>query len=180
MEKQKPLDKRLIAVIAGLVLIVVVLLFFLLFRQEKTTINDNDIPRIGYATDATVMLDQESLQAAMDEAIKNAADKNIALWYRNNAYSDDGVNFDCFVGNSARNMYDAFLTIYADAEMTDQIFLSGLVPPGSGFEKISLDRALDSGVNTVYVAVTMVDTEEDGTQVIKSQVVHTMDFNVSE
>lgn len=180
MEKQKPLDKRLIAVIVGLVLIIMALVFFLLFRREPTTISDNDIPRIGYATDATVVLDQESLQAAMDEALKNAADQNVALWYRNNAYSDDGVNFDCFVGNSAGNMYDAFLTIYADAEMTDQVFLSGLVPPGSGFEKISLDRALDPGVNTVYVAVTLVDTAEDGTQVIKTQVVHTMDFNVSE
>ena len=64
--------------------------------------------------------------------------------------------------------------------MTDQVFLSGLVRPGSGFEEISLDHALDPGLTTVYVAVTLVDTEEDGTQVIKSQVVHTMDFNVSE
>ena len=62
--------------------------------------------------------------------------------------------------------------------MTDQLFLSQLVRPGSGFEKITLDRALDSGTNVVYVAVTLVDTEEDGTQSIKAQVVHTMDFHV--
>ncbi len=180
MEKQKPLDKRLLAVIAGLVVIIAALVFFLLFRQDTATIEDGDTPRIGYATDAAVMLDQESLQAAMDEATKNAAEKNVALWYRNNAYSDDGVTFKCFVGNSSGNLYDAFLTIYADAEMTDQVFLSGLVRPGSGFEEITLDHALDPGTNTVYVAVTLVDTEEDGTQTIKSQVVHTMDFNVSE
>lgn len=180
MEKQKPLDKRLIAVIVGLVLVIMALVFFLLFRRESTTISDNDTPRMGYASEATVVLDQDSLQAAMDEAMKNASEKNVALWYKNTAISDNGVDFDCFVGNSSGNMFDAFLAIYADAEMTDQLFLSDLLRPGSAFEKISLDRALEPGMNTVYVAVTLVDTEEDGSQTIKSQVVHTMDFSVSE
>ena len=177
MEKQRPLDKRLIAVIVGLVLVVMVLVFFLLFRQGST---NNDGGRIGYASEATVVLDQDSLQAAMDEAMKNAEEKNVALWYRNTATSDNGVDFDCFVGNSSGNMFDAFLAIYADAEMTDQLFLSDLVRPGSAFEKISLDHALEPGMHTVYVAVTLVDTEEGGSQTIKTQVVHTMDFSVSE
>lgn len=180
MEKQRPLDKRLVAVIAGLVLVILALVCFLLFRQGATTISDGDTPRMGYASEATVMLDQASLQAAMDEALKNASEKNVALWYRNSAFSDNGTDFECFVGNSSGNMYDAFLAIYADAEMTDLVFQSDLLRPGSAFESISLNRALGPGLNTVYVAVTLVDTEEDGTQVIKSQVVHTMDFNVSE
>lgn len=73
-----------------------------------------------------------------------------------------------------------FLTIYADAELTDQIFLSGLVPVGSGFEQITLDRALEPGDHSVNVVVTQVDTDEDGVQVIKNQVAHTMDFHVEE
>lgn len=140
---------------------------------------EDNTSRIGYA-DATVFLDEESLQAAMDDAMRNASDSSVALRYKNNAFSNDGRNFECYLANSPGNLYDAFFTIYADAEMTDQVFLSGLVRPGSGFEQIKLDRALDPGLNTVYVAVTLVDTEDDGTQVIKSQVIHTMDFNVSE
>lgn len=141
---------------------------------------EDNTPKIEYATDATVFLDGDSLQAAMDEAMKNASDSSVALRYRNNAYSNDGINFACYIANSTGNIYDAFFTIFADAEMTDQVFLSGLVRPGSGFENITLDHALEPGLNTVYVAVSLVDTEEDGTQVIKAQVVHTMDFHVSE
>ena len=177
MEKQKPLDKRLLAVIAGLVVIIVALVFFLLFRQG-TNIDDNDVPRVGYATNATVMLDQDSLQAAMDAAM--AQDGNVALLYKNNAYSKNGTDFTCYIVNSPANKYDMFLTIYADAALTDQVFLSGLVPVGSGFEQITLDRALEPGDHTVNVVVTQVDTDEDGTQVIKNQVAHTMDFHVVE
>lgn len=178
MEKQKPLDKRLVAVIIGLILIIAVLAFFLLFRQDNTTISDNDVPRVGYATEATVMLDQNSLQAAMDAAMEKAKDGNVALRYKNNAFSTNGTDFECYIVNSTANVFDMFLTIYADAELTDQIFLSGLVPPGSGFENITLDRALDVGDHTVYVAVTQVADDENGQQVIKNQVMHTMDFHV--
>lgn len=170
-------NKVVIGAAAVVVAAVVGVGAFVATREPATP--EVDTSTIGYA-DATVFLDEESLQAAYDEAARNAANSSVALRYKNNAFSDDGINFECYLANSPGNLYDAFFTIYADAEMTDQVFLSGLVRPGSGFEKIKLDRALDPGLNTVYVAVTLVDTEDDGTQVIKSQVIHTMDFNVSE
>lgn len=180
MEAKKPLDKRLIAVIVGLIVVIMVMAFFLLFRQEPTTINDGETPRVGYAADAKVMLDQDSLQSAMDEAMRNAANGNVALLYKNNAYSKNGTDFECYIVNSTANKYDMFLTIYADAEMTDQIFLSGLVPPGSGFENITLDHALEPGDHEVVVALTQVDTDENGEQEIKNQVAHTMEFHVTQ
>lgn len=169
-------------IIVGLIFITVLLaaVIMLLSKRQLANVEDGNTPKIGYASDATVFLDEDALQAAMDEAMQNAANGTVALQYKNNAYSDDGVNFECHIVNSTGNRYDAFFAIYTDAEMTDQIFLSGLVRPGSGFEKITLDHALDSGTNVVYVAVTLVDTEEDGTQSIKAQVVHTMDFHVGE
>lgn len=180
MEAKRPLDKRLIAVIVGLVLIIMAMGFFLLFRQEPTSIADGDTPRVGYATDAKVMLDQDSLQAAMDEAMAKAQDGYVALLYENDAFSKNGTDFDCYIVNSVANKYDMFLTIYADDGLTDQVFLSGLVRPGSGFEQITLDRALEPGNHTVNVVVTQVDTDENGVQVIKNQVAHTMDFHVTE
>lgn len=179
MEKQRPLDKRLIAVIVGLVVIIMALVFFLLFRQG-TDLEDNDVPRVGYATEATVMLDQDALQAAMDAEMEKAKDGNVALLYKNNAFSENGVDFTCYIVNSPANKYDMFLTIYADEALTDQIFLSGLVPVGSGFEQITLDRALDPGNHTVNVVVTQVADDENGQQVIKNQVAHTMEFHVEE
>ena len=180
MENKRPLDKRLIVVIAGLIVVIMVMAFFLLFRQEPTTIDDGDTPRIGYASEATVILDQDSLQAAMDEAMANAKDRNVALLYKNNAYSKNGTDFECYIVNSAANSYDMFLTFFADEAMTDQLFLSGLVPPGSGFEQITLDRALEPGNHTVIVAVTQVEDDENGQQVVKNQVMHTMEFHVTQ
>lgn len=148
--------------------------------RPSTTIVDEGVPKIGYAADATVMLDQDSLQAAFDEAMKNAAEGNVGLKYKNDAYSTNGEDFECYIANSESNLFDMFLTIYADVELKDQLFLSGLVPPGSGFESVTLDRALDGGDHTVYLVLTLVDTDEEtGQQVIKNQVTHTMDFHVT-
>jgi len=141
--------------------------------------NSDDDGRVGYATEAKVILDQGTLQDALDEAMANARDKNVALEYKNDAFSDNGKDFECYIVNAATNAYDMFITIYADGEMTDQLYLSGLVPPGSGFENISLDKALDKGDHRVYIAITQVKDDENGKQVIHNQVVHTMDFHVN-
>lgn len=179
MENKRPLDKRLIAVIVGLIVVIVVLCFFMFFRQQDAFVDDGNTPRIGYETDAKVMLDQDSLQAAVDEAQENAKNGMVALQYQNEAFSSDGKTFSCYIANAPSNLYDMFLTIYADAELTDQIYLSGLVPPGSGFEEITLEHPLDKGNHTVYVAVTQVETnEETGEQVMRNQVMHTIEFHV--
>lgn len=141
--------------------------------------DDDDSGKIGYATEAKVILDQDTLQAAMDEAMRNARNQNVALEYKDNAYSENGKDFECYIVNSASNAYDMYIGIYADAEMTDQLYLSGLIPPGSGFESITLDRALAAGDHEVYVMITQVKEDEDGNQVIHNQVAHTMDFHVS-
>ena len=59
-------------------------MFFLFFRKEP-----DGKQQVGYATEATVMLDQNSLQAAMDAAMENAKDGNVALLYKNDAYSEN-------------------------------------------------------------------------------------------
>jgi hypothetical protein len=116
----------------------------------------------------------------MDKAMENAKDGNISLLYKDNAYSTDGSTFSCYIVNSANNAYDMYLTIFADSAMTDELFLSQLVPPGSGFEEITLEHPLEKGDHTVYVALTQVVTDEEtGEQTIHGQVVHTMDFHVT-
>ena len=173
---KKSSTKIIIAVVVVLVVAIVAAAAVIITLNQKA---DNS-PRIGYSTEAKVMLDKDSLQAAMDEAMKNAEEGRIGLRYQNDAFSNDGVNFECVIANSSSNIYDMFLTIYADAELTDQIFLSELVPPGSGFENITLEHALDPVDHTVYVALTQVKTDENGEQVIHNQVMHTMDFHVTQ
>ena len=171
---KKNTTKILVCVIVVLVLAIGALAAAVLLKPEEDTGSG-----IGYAADVGVILTEEELQAAMDEAQRNANNGGVALRYKNGAYSEDGENFECYIVNSAGNLYDMFLTIYADLEMTDQLFLSGLVPPGSGFEKLKLDHPLEKGDHTVYVAVTQVDRDEEGNETIVNQVVHTMDFHVS-
>lgn len=147
-------------------------------RNEPEPVNNGGMT-IEYDSEAKVFLDQNSLQAAMNEAMKNAQDRNVALKYKNDATSKDGKTFQCYIANSGGNIYDMFLTICSDPTMEDQLFLSKLLRPGTGYDHITLDRALERGDHTVYVAVTLVDTNEAGEQVIKAQVVHTMDFHVT-
>lgn len=177
--RKQPVNKTFVAVLVliAVVVIAAVAVISALNRQEPEA---DAGQAIQYASNATVLLDQDSIQAAMDEAMKNAEDGNIGLYYKNDAYSSDGVNFDCFIGNSSANIHDMFITIFADVDMTDQIYLSGLVPPGSGFEEITLEHKLEPGSNRVYVALTQVDTDEETSeQVLLNQVVYTMDFHVT-
>lgn len=175
-------SKKLIIVGAIIIAVLLAVIVFLALRPSaEAVIKDGEIPKIGYAAEAKAMLDENTLQAAIDEAMANAQNDSVGLKYKNDAYSEDGQNFECYIVNSDANIYDMFLTIYADSELTDQIFLSGLVRPGSGFDHITLEHALDTGDHTVYVALTQVDTDEEtGEQVIKGQVMHTMTFHVVE
>jgi len=175
-KKLTPLNKVLIGVAAIAVAVSVGVCAMTLSGKDEAA----NTPTIGYAADAKVLLDQDSLQDAVNEAMANAKNGNIALRYKNNAYSTDGTNFECYIVNAEQNAYDMFLTIHADAEMKDELFKSSLVPPGSGFEKISLEHPLDPGDHRVYVTLTQVETNENGAQTIVGQVSHTMDFHVTQ
>lgn len=174
-KKKSGVSTKTVIIVSVIVIVAILIaagavVFYLLNRGEDG---------IGYEGTAQVMLTQDDLQAAMDEAMKNAADGNVALRYQNDAFSDDGIHFECYIANSPANIYDMFLTIYTDIEMTDQVFLSGLVAPGNGFTTLTLEHALESGDHVVYVAVTQVKENENGEQVLHNQVVHTMNFIVS-
>lgn len=176
----KKSSNKLVVIIAGVVVAVAVgaAAAVTMSGQNSQPEEDNSL-KIGYSADAKVMLDEDSLQAEVKKALEESQNSNVALKYQNDAFSENGKDFTCRILNSSANPYDMFLTIYADGELTDQLFLSELVPPGSGFEEITLDRALEPGDHTVYVALTQVTLNEEGEQVIKNQVVHTMDFHVT-
>ncbi|MCI8844279.1 MAG: hypothetical protein HFF08_09240 [Oscillospiraceae bacterium] len=160
-------NKILLIVICLLVIAVGVVGFFLIRNlHSKET-------HIGLA------LTEDELAAALDDARANAGTGNIALRFKNNAYSEDGQSFSCYIMNSERNAYDMFLTIYGDEQLSDELFSSGLVAPGRGFDQIKLNRALDQGTHMVYVVLTQVDTDEEGVQTVVGQTSHAMDFIVS-
>lgn len=171
-EGGSPVNKVLIAVIVLLLLAIAAgCVYFFFIRKEP----EED----GLGFGVGVALTQEELDAAMEDAARNAAGGAVALKYKNGAYSDDGTNFDCYILNSESNLYDMFFEIYADEELTDKIFASGLIPRGSGYNKLELEQPLEKGDHTVFVLVSTVTTDEDGKEKVAAQITHTMDFHVS-
>ena len=112
----------------------------------------------------------------VDDMYKKVAEGNIALEYKNDAFSEDGENVSCYIANSLSNEYDMYIQIFADSELKDQLFLSGLLRPGTAFETIALEKKLSSGDHTVYVAFTQV---EEDLATIHGQVMVTMNFHVT-
>jgi hypothetical protein len=166
------LSNKVIIIAAAVVVLAVVIAAAVILNQPKDT-------GIGYSTEAKVLVTQEDIDKAAAEALANAENGDVALSYQNDAFSNDGSNFDCRIMNSTGNKFDMFLTIYSDLNLSDELFLSQLVPPGSGFENITLEHPLENGDHTVYVAFTQVkNDEETGEEVIANQVVFTMDFHV--
>lgn len=150
---------------------------------ERPTLGEDG--RIGYATAGVVATDPETLQDMVDEMYEKAKEPGIALEYKNVMVSEDGVNFDCFIGNSADNAYDMFITIYSDQALTDELYLSELLRPGTRFEKVTFQKKLDPGEYKGYVVYTQVADEkiegqETLTQTIHAQVATTIDIMVRE
>ncbi len=139
------------------------------------THRDDDTPKIGYAEGVTA-LDEDSLQKAVDEMYAKVDEGNIALEYRNDAFSEDGKNFECYIGNSLANEYDMYIGIYSDNTFKDELYLSGLFRPGEAFKNVELNHALEKGDHRVYVSFTQVEKD---LETIHGQIMVTMDFHVS-
>lgn len=159
-----------------LLLIVVVVLFLNRGPEELVNIADGDVPKLGYAEGVTVVNDPDALQKAVDEMYAKAAEGNIMLEYANDATSTDGETFECYIANAVENSYDMYIQMFADSELTDQLLLTGLLRPGTAFDSITLDHALDPGTHRVYVAFTQV---EEDLATIHGQVMVTMDLTVA-
>ena len=147
--------------------------------QEESKPNSSLGITIGYSDDLVPVEDPNELQRMVNEAYAAAAEEGIGLEYKGEAYSENGTDFDCYIANSSLNSYDMFIAIYGDAALTDELYLSQLMRPGSAFNHLTLNHALPVGTNTVYVAFTQIVVEK-GEQKIRGQTMVTIDFIVEE
>lgn len=175
------------SVVILLLVLVIVLLALLLLKNlspaaappaQSVSEEQRSGGRIGYATTGvTIATDENTLQQAVDEMNASAND-GIGVEYRVGAYSEDGVNFSCYIGNPADSPRDKFISIYADGSLSEELFVSGLLRPGEAFESISLNRKLEQGSHQLYVAFTDVVDDENGDQEIFGQTFMVITFNV--
>lgn len=105
--------------------------------------------QVGYAVE-----DPDAMSKALDEAYEKMQER-MTLSYKNDAFSSDGKTFTCYIANSPDNApYDMFVGLYSDLEFTDCLFLSQLLRPGSAFETLTLERALEPGTHQLYAVFT--------------------------
>lgn len=109
--------------------------------------------------EAVIALNADDLQEQLDEMQKKADDRQMALRYQKIAHSSDGVNFKCEIGNSAANKYDMYINIYKDPELTEQILLTGLIPPGSGITEFESEIPLEAGTYNTTLVLTQVEDD---------------------
>ncbi len=110
---------------------------------------------IRYETNVGMVKPNEDLA----EKLKEGSGDRIPLHFSTTAVSEDGVNFKCVLGNPDGAQYDIYFDIYTNAECTEQIYLSGLVAPGSQLESFKSSKSFPKGTHDVVLVVTQV--EED-------------------
>lgn len=178
--KRSPLVLVLIIIIVVLAAAAVVLVVGKFGEKpEEAVIGDAQTPLIGYEEGVTVVDDPDALQKAVDEMYAKAAEGGIPLEYQATATSKDGEKVDCYIANPEHNICDMYFQIFADDAYTDQLYLSGLIPPGKAVREMMLDHRLDAGKRTVNVVFTRVETK-DGKQTIRDQAIVTMEIDVVE
>jgi len=114
---------------------------------------------------AAVALDENGLEKQIDEMRKNS-EGNVSLEYKNEAQSTNGMDFECYLANSELNSEDMFIAVFTDANMTDQIYLSGLLKPGTSIQSFKSEIPFDKGSHS---AVCMFTTVGDDHETMTSQ-----------
>jgi hypothetical protein len=109
--------------------------------------------------DSAVALDAEGLERQI-EAMKNA-DGRFSLEYKNEAFSSDGTHFECYLANSEKNKEDVFIAIFKDVTMNEQLYLSGLVRPGTSIQGFESEIPIDSGTHSVVCMFTSVSDDHE-------------------
>lgn len=145
-------------------------------QPDEEPLSDANAPQIGYE-DGLTALDGDTLQEAVDRMNELAAEGGIPLEFQNDAVSPDGEKVECYIANPTKSRYDMYIQIFSDAELTDQLYLSKLIPPGKALRTLYLEKRLEAGTHRVFVVLCQV---EDDHATIHQQAVITMDFAVEE
>lgn len=181
---QQKNNKNLIVVIiivAALVIAGLVTVIFMLLDKKEPEAPANQIEnnfangQIQYQQHGVIALDADSLQAAMDAASQEIADGYVSLDFNNYAESADGVNFECYLGNSVENTYDVYFDMYLDSTFSQRVMITGLIPPGSGIDTFTSEIDLEPGT---YEAVLVLTQVEDDHSTIHRQTNVQINLNV--
>lgn len=163
-ETEKKQNKNLLIIIvvlaalliAGLVTVIVLLLDK---DDEPTQNNNNQSDGLINYQPGVIGVDVEDFQEKFNKAVEEMKNSSIGLVFNNYAVSNDGVNFKCYIGNAEANTKDMYFNIYKDTSFSEQILLTGLIPPGSGIDTFESEIDLEPGTYEAVLVLTQVDDD---------------------
>jgi hypothetical protein len=168
MNKSKKGFLFLIIIIIILILLLVIggLVWYILSsRSQEVPEQENSSGKFEY--ESSVVVDNpDTLQDVVNGMIQQVEEGMIGLEMQTNAYSSDGTNFSCHIGNAEVNRYDVFVTIYRD-DTHEEVYRSGLIPIGAHIEKFTVATPMEEGVHECTLVYNQV---EDDQETIHSQV----------
>jgi hypothetical protein len=181
-KKKKKLRTGRLVLFIVLVLLIIALVgavLFLLLRDRTGSSGDST----EATTEASKQLDYEGgvvtsgdgFQAKVDEMYSKAAEGYASLEYKSDITSKDGENFTCYIANSVQNRYDMFVAIYTDDDLTDEVYLSGLIPIGSAMSSFKSEQKLSPGVYSGTIVMTQVESDN---ATMHSQVKYAVNISV--
>lgn len=158
MAETKKSSNRTIIIV--LIIVIVLLLaggaaFLILNGRNKSAEGAETSGGIAYETNVGMVKPNEDLAEKLKEGVEN----RIPLHFSTSAVSSDGTNFKCVLGNPDGAQYDIYFDIYADDECTDQIYLSGLIAPGTQLEGFTSKKTFPKGTQDVVLVVTQVEAD---------------------
>ncbi len=147
-----------VLVVAGLATVITLLL---VNKENEPAGNNNSVFSDGKFNyqQGIIAIDQKTLQEKYNEALQKTKDGYISLLFNNWAESEDGVNFKCSLGNSAKNKYDMYLDMYLDNTLSQRVFVTGLIPPGSAIKEFKSEVELEPGTYEAVLVLTQVDED---------------------
>ena len=114
---------------------------------------------IGYQGQGVVALGEDEFRRIWDQMQREAEEGMIDLSYKNVAVSEDGVHFECQLGNPISNKYDVYYNIYLDNDLEQQVLLTGLVPPDSQISTFESEIPLDVGEYESTLVITQIEDD---------------------
>lgn len=169
-EGKKSSNKTVVII---LVIIIVLLLaggatFFLLNKskpaEQGVLTSEGTIP---YEVNVGIVKENEDLA----EKLKEGTGDRIPIHFATGATSKDGENFKCVLGNPDGAQYDMYFDMYGDTTLSEQIYISGLVAPGSQIESFKSNKKFPKGNTDIVLVIT---TVEDDHKTLHSQTMVTL------
>lgn len=183
-EEKKSSNKKVIII---LLIIVIVLLIgggvtaLVLLNGSRGSGESNSMPtmsngQIPLEVNAGV-LSPDQMAEWNSEALQQAEDNQIPINYAPIANSVDGKNFACEIGNPDGAKYYFYLDLYSDTTLSEEVYLSGLIPPGRGVTSFQTNKEFPKGETDAVLVIT---TVQDDRSTIVAQTMVVLTLNVGD